>query len=452
VARAVMVGLATLSLLLAGCRPKAESGGHDTAPLLPPGTTTPPVVEGAARDVIVVSIDTWRRDALARFGGRGDMPFLDGLVAQGLTLDDHASCSNWTFASMLCVVTGQTNVEFGFVPLLPSDERAPIPFEPPTLAGHLGAHGFVTVLVSGNGFFGEEYGADAGFQWSDVPSTDVAEELFDQALTTLAEARVPASDGRFYLHVHLMEPHSPYTPPEAYMGEVNKLPPCPYPLETKDEQYEVTDDLWDDLPADEQALVLAHLEARYRAELKWLDDQLAAAISAMEEGGLLDNALLVVMADHGEQFFEHDQQGHAWSLFTEETDVAVVFSGPTIVPGRWAGPTSHVDVAPTIVSMLGLPSMPYATGHPVGEAPADRARHFITVGKVSVRQGIEVAGTRLLYDWDGSISMYRTPSDPAQQVDVWDPTDPEAAALWSALSVEVARAEPLIPREPPVAP
>lgn len=77
------------------------------------GPTTAAVGESALaflgappRHLLMISIDTLRRDQLTRYGGHGNMPFLDGLLDEGVALDDHVACSNWTLHSTVCAMTG----------------------------------------------------------------------------------------------------------------------------------------------------------------------------------------------------------------------------------------------------------------------------------------------------------------------------------------------------------
>jgi hypothetical protein len=96
-----MSGLALGLALLAGCsKPAADSG-----------RSPPP-----QRDLIMISIDTLRRDSVGRYDGSDRTPFLDSLLAQGLTLDAHHACSNWTYGSILCGLGGADGVDVGWVP------------------------------------------------------------------------------------------------------------------------------------------------------------------------------------------------------------------------------------------------------------------------------------------------------------------------------------------------
>ncbi|MEM6930261.1 MAG: sulfatase-like hydrolase/transferase, partial [Myxococcota bacterium] len=85
-----------------------------TDPTLPTVGTAPIEFYGRRpKNLIMLSIDTFRKDHLGAHGDLGLTPFLDEIAAQGVVLEDHHQCSNWTFASTTCTVAGRTNVERG---------------------------------------------------------------------------------------------------------------------------------------------------------------------------------------------------------------------------------------------------------------------------------------------------------------------------------------------------
>jgi membrane-anchored protein YejM (alkaline phosphatase superfamily) len=92
---------------------------------------------------------------------------------------------------------------------------------------------------------------------------------------------------------------------------------------------------------------------RYRNAVYDVDHSLKQMMAALSESGQLDNTLVVITGDHGEEFFEHGFWGHTANFTATEVLVPMVLRGPGVPVGVEARPTSHVDVAPTILELLG---------------------------------------------------------------------------------------------------
>ncbi len=92
----------------------------------------------------------------------------------------------------------------------------------------------------------------------------------------------------------------------------------------------------------------------YRNAVRWSDANIGRMLDALAAAGELENTLVVVTGDHGEEFFEHGYFGHTSNFTSEQTHVAFVLGGPGVQPGRETRPTSHVDLAPTVLGRLGV--------------------------------------------------------------------------------------------------
>lgn len=91
----------------------------------------------------------------------------------------------------------------------------------------------------------------------------------------------------------------------------------------------------------------------YRNAVRWSDANIGRMLDALAASGELDDTLVVITGDHGEEFFEHGFFGHTSNFTAEQTHVTFVLGGPGVLPGRETRPTSHVDLAPTILGRLG---------------------------------------------------------------------------------------------------
>ena len=115
---------------------------------------------------------------------------------------------------------------------------------------------------------------------------------------------------------------------------------------------------------------------RYINSVHHLDQQLGRVLDELESSGQLDNTLVVITGDHGEEFMEHGRWGHNSEFHDEQVHVPLVIAGPGIDPAVINLPTSHLDVAPTVMRRLGVtsPSSDYAVGVPLDQVSPDRYR------------------------------------------------------------------------------
>lgn len=418
-----------LLLLIVACN------NRPAEPLPAPRGAFPVWTGEAPRDLIVLSIDTLRRDRLGSYGGP-PQPFLDDLAARSARLDAHRSCSNWTWASVLCAQTGRDNISSGSIPSMGGEAIGP---EVPTLATALAAAGYSTHLASANPLFSTDNQTAAGF--------GEVHDLEGAPLLDLYDALDLPETGPLYLHLHAFEPHAPYDPPERYLEGLEDLPPIRWDLSTKADHYDMTRS-WLGMVEEEREAVRQHLDLRYAGELRWLDDQLAELWSTLGDEGWLEDALVLLWSDHGEQFWEHGQQSHGYALHPEETDAIAWFWTPSVLPVAWTEPTTHADLAPTVLGALGLPALPGQTGQVVGEASPDRALFGLSDARVGVVQSVRQGDLQLHYWWSGSKQLYDLASDPGEQVDLYDPEDPRVAELWELLRAELERARPLVDARP----
>ncbi|MFT4626886.1 MAG: arylsulfatase A-like enzyme [Myxococcota bacterium] len=397
------------------------------------------------KNLLVISIDTLRRDQLGRYAGDNLTPFLDRVAEEGVALDDFMQCSNWTFASTTCTMQGRSNIDAGFMPMFAIHGGEPVPDDTEFLPTWLAPAGFRSILKSTNYNFSPVNNNAQGFD--DASETPVEDGWFAwgravQALSDMKTGTAPPD--RWYVHVHVMEPHRPYDPPAEFRGEVDALPPIPVDLTDADVHMDVVEN-WDDLTPGEQDLALAHLWALYRGDVRTLDDLIRQIWEDAAARGMLDDTLVVLWSDHGEQFFEHGDQRHAYSLNREENDAIAIFWAPNLRPQAWTGPTTAPDIVPTVLDAFDLPIPDSVTGIPAGGASPDRARFAFTVGRGGVIQGVRYGRWHLIYGWAGRLSLYDVVADPTEAVDLYDPQHPMLPTLWGLLEPKVLEADPLVP-------
>ena len=308
------------TMLLAACASTATSA--------PPNTAASP-----SPNIVLITLDTTRADRMGFLGSeRGLTPNLDGLARRGVVFSRAYAQVPLTTPSHATILTG-TYPGFNHVNYMGDALGKALPFLPDILHrnGYRTA-AFVGALVLdprklAPGFERGFDTYDAGFhrrRGSEdryVSLERRGEEVVNRALAWLDKQ--PA--GPFFLWIHLYDPHDPYSPPEPYKTRYQEKP--------------------------------------YDGEIAYTDSVVGRLITGLRTRGLLDSALLAVMADHGEAFGEHGENHHGIFLYDETIHVPLLFKLPGQHPSRKvASGVGLVDVAPTILRAAHLPVPPLMQG------------------------------------------------------------------------------------------
>ena len=409
--------------------------------------TTPVVRQPEAPDrpnLLVLLVDTLRADVVGLYGGdRGTTPTLDALGARGTVFGTAVSQSPWTLPSVATLMTGLPPRQHGAV-----GENDDLPRRGHARWGHLddavvtwaelAAHaGISTFAVSANPLVSAGTNLAQGFEtfvelpW-DAPGRNWASA---EDVNAAFLAWLPRRRGyRFVAYLHYMEPHDPYTPPSAS--------PPPAGIRPAIAAGWVRDvaDRGDAL----SALEVAHLKHRYTGEVAAWDRNLATLLDTLSRAGVLDETVVVVTADHGEEFLEHGGLTHGTHLYEESIRVPLVVAGPSIPAGRRDGLVQGIDVAPTLARALGtdfpgeLPGRDLFGAHEP-ERPAfletkrGRAQDGTRVELVAVR----TARWKLIQTPDLlQAELYDLVRDPTETT---DRSAVDGAAIVTALRADLAR-------------
>jgi arylsulfatase A-like enzyme len=317
-------------------------------------------------DVIVVLADTLRADRVGACGGPpGLTPFLDRLAASGVVFTNAYSTSSWTNPAVASLFTSRFPSQHHvtrFDSKLADDEV--------TLAERLAAGGWWTLGMVANFRLAADAGYAQGFaSWSahvvgrggKVRAKRIADDTLTYYDTFFAAARTTRWTRRtrpVFFYLHFMEPHSPYDPPERLRRRIAGAPP-PGMSDAEANARLVDADRWGQLSNVE----VARLARLYDAEVVELDLRLERLFAALRARGLLERAIVVVTADHGEEFREHGDLLHGRTLYEEGVRVPLIVTGPGVPAGRVVTQeVSLVDVAPTLLALLGLPAEPRFEG------------------------------------------------------------------------------------------
>jgi arylsulfatase A-like enzyme len=164
------------------------------------------------------------------------------------------------------------------------------------------------------------------------------------------------------------------------------------------------------------------LRGLYDGEVEYLDQCFGTLVDGLAARGLRDNTAVILLADHGEGFFEHGSLGHAYGHWFEVTQVPLVMWVPGLTDKEITVDTtvSHVDLAPTILDLLGLPPEPRMQGESL--VPMALRQGPWTPRVVPAEYGrsysLRAANLRYIVDYSGKETLFDTVDDPIEKTDV----------------------------------
>jgi len=328
--------------------------------------------------LIFLTVDTLRADRLGAFGGNlGLTPNLDALADESIVFTSTYAPTSLTLPSVSAMMTGRYPSELGIWL-----NESGLPGSTPTLAGELKSRGWRTFAVVSNFVLRRQSGLDAGFDHYD-DSFDDREAVRDLPERTAAASTdaglamfdlcTAGGDARCLVWIHYQDPHGPYTPTEERRARF-----LPIEREAADGRRVLPvrrgSNGLGGIPSyqylDEQREV-AFYRAGYDAEVSYMDEEIGRLLGGLEERGLMDDALIVFAADHGESLGEGDYW-FAHGAYLSEVLVRVPFflRIPGRAPGRRTDVVSLVDLYGTLLRQL--------TGE--SELPDHRGRDLLAEG------------------------------------------------------------------------
>ncbi|MFT7578919.1 MAG: arylsulfatase A-like enzyme [Myxococcota bacterium] len=327
-----------------------------------------PVPPAQDVNVLLIIIDAVRADVLgpARTLSKTITPGLDPIFTEGVGFTQAFSVSNQTRPSTVALLTSQPPSIGQFYArsfvLAPWFKKRFYAGDPPLLTRTLARHGWRVETIGHN-----------HFQWDSLPigldhgwdrATDFRRAPEDTPLITDEAIRFvdTHADERWFLAVNYTAPHTPYKPPEASLAAVVEA-------------------LGEAVPKQ------GDIPRSYLGELAWVDQHATRLLAALEARGLDQRTLVIVTADHGEVMHHHHscQSGtfkmpchfsHGLTLYDEELNIPLGLRLPGGLPAGVVieRPISHLDVAPTVLGLLGLPHEPGHTGRSWADGLLDAAK------------------------------------------------------------------------------
>lgn len=370
-------------------------------------------------NVLIYLIDSLRADRLGAYGYDKEVsPAIDAFAESALVFDNATANSSWTKSAVASIFTG----------LWPASHQTitredKLPDAAFTLAEALRDEGYVTVGFSTNPSIAGEFGFAQGFDRLTLLHRDTyAEEVTRQAAAWLHDF-----DGKrpFLLYVHTLDPHDPYVPPPEQFARWSPDVPTDFAARSNKVVNRLNQRATRRHEAGE---TLASLEALYDGEIASNDRGFAGLLRLLEESGELRDTVVVLVADHGEDFGEHGAWRHGNLLSRKGLHVPLMVRLPgQHRPGREPGLVQQIDILPTLLELLEIDApqpiegeslLPLFLGRPAADRPAFAYVRF----SPPTRFGVLWRGWKLVSRADGEgrgpSRLFHLKSDPAEQRNV----------------------------------
>jgi len=429
IARSICAYFALLSL-----------GACATAP--PPPARIAAIEESQRPErVVLITIDTLRADYVGSYGSKlARTPTLDRLAAGGVRFETAISPTPMTMPSHASIMTGLDPTLHG----VHSNAKFRLDDGIPTLAEQFQAHGFETAAFISSVVLDRRYGLARGFDTYDDRmgfrrniegatggyAERSADEVVDATLHWLESA-----PNRFFLWVHFYDPHGSYDPPRGFRPKQSAPTGSPEEIGTLEYAKQVFPPL-------------------YAGEIYFADTELGRLLRMLNRKFSADRTLLVVTSDHGESLGEHDELTHTLTVYDATQKVPLLIKGPAVPRGRVVDSQVRlVDVAPTILSLSGLPAIERTTGQ-------DLRPWIAGVREDGLDAYVETLETQLAYGWSPVLGLrtseykylrtvrpelYALDADPDELNDLAANHPAKLKELDAALEAHLSDALPVVP-------
>jgi len=384
------------------------------------------------KNVILILMDTNRADNFAAFNTKSVVktPGFDSFAAEGVVFENAYAQENWTKPSVATVLSGtypdthQTKKDSSL-----------LPGEVELVSEHLKQEGFQTAGFVANGYVSDKFGFQKGWDvfknYIRESKPSQAEKVFGDSLSWLKEHK----DEKYFLYIQTIDPHVPYRfnnedTTQYYAGNYDGA-------------------LGNNISHDDQ--VAANSKAPSASDLKWLkamyygevthhDNEMGKFFAEIKTLGVLDDTMVIITNDHGEELGEHGKFGHGHSLYEELLRAPMVIHYPPLINAGVLHNevAENVDLSPTIVDALGLKPMakadglsllPLLKGEPV-QRPYYAMSEFMENGRA-----IRVGGWKMIWAGGTPVHIYHS------QVDRSETKDLSKTALIARRMLEVHAGE-----------
>ncbi|TAH46208.1 MAG: tetratricopeptide repeat protein [Gammaproteobacteria bacterium] len=271
--------------------------------------------------VLLISIDTLRPDGLGWVSGKNQTPRIDAIAQSGIAFKNAVAPAPLTLPSHASIMTGRNPARHGV-----RDNGQNLPESVEVLATRMKQAGYDTAAFVSAFVLLKRFGLDRGFDLYDDHLTNGKEGWLDRPAGETVDSALGWIHERagkpWFAWIHLYDPHTPYAPPAGFEG------------------------------ADERS--------RYLGEIRYVDREIGRLLDDLGASG--QSPLIVISGDHAEAFGEHGEIEHGLFVYDTTTLVPLLFNHPGLAPAQPRIQPRLIDIAPTILELLGLPTLSESDG------------------------------------------------------------------------------------------
>lgn len=348
-------------------------------------------------NILLITVDTLRADALEPYGAvQGSSAAIARLASEGVVFEDAQSAASWTLPSFASIFTSQAVSTHGCI-----EFRVQLHDSFETLAECLVGAGWDTACIISQAVVGRRHHLDQGFVHYDdglvlgehAPERQVSSPYIEERAERFLRAKAAARDGRpWFLWLHPFDPHTDYLVHEGFGGKLD----------------------------------LGNVAGKYAGEVAFTDAHVGRVLEVLEELGLDDDTVVILTADHGEEFGDHGGQGHAHTLYSELVHVPLVVRAPGFVPRRVQDTVRSIDLYPTLCELAGLPIPDHVAGSSFvaamrGEPLEPRAALAeMQAGPSKGKSSLVLGPWKLIRDPEDplNVELFHRPDDPREQTNL----------------------------------
>jgi len=412
-------------------------------------------------NVFIILVDTLRADRVGALGADRELtPTFDSVAETSYVFRKAYSSSSWTSPAVASLFTSRYPSQHqvvDFDSVLAADELS--------LAESLSERGYRCGGFSASALVSPTFGFDQGFEFFESQGVTVigGREYVERSSDTAGRALRWIDNGRdqpkrpLFVYMHLMDPHIPYAPRSGAVKRVFAERHRPDTrrvnrLLKKHLSNPIVESMRDDV------------RGLYDAEVNTFDTDLESFLRSLEERDLLENSILVITSDHGEELWDHGGFGHHHSLHDELLHVPVLIRTPYQRAGyEVTEPISLLDIAPTLLDLLKIPPVQQFEGRSLASSMKSRFEKWIDwlaspdqalrsdsigipselilpqiVRRTAHERSLIIGDTQLIRDFDGAEHFFDLGVGTAEPPD-GAVSASEKEALRSALNGFVAR-------------
>jgi len=434
-------------------------------------------------NILLVILDATRVDACSCYGcPHLTTPALDEIAREGVLFEQAISSAPWTLPAFASIFTGLYPGQIGIY------ERRRLRSDIPTLATLLLRAGYATFLITNNSWLSADFGLQQGFQtvhrqwqclqtareinslllmeratssnWTSTVVRELKKGSFLVNATnafftrTLAYRRdqgasrilrpvarwIKSQKSPWFACVHYLESHLPYKPPVEWVRRFAKDMALAKRWLKRDHIRAAWRHMAGVEMLTEQDLSMWH--ALYLAETAYADYHLGQLMNWLRRTGRLDNTVVVVVADHGENLGEHGLLDHQYCIYDTLLHVPMVIRYPALLPRgqRITYQVQTLDIFRTLLGLAGVPLPEVVSGHDLilqtegrpftvaeyGVPRPPKQRNLLRFGLQPEHLdrfrrgfiGIRTSSHKLIVASDGSRELYRWPTDPTERLNL----------------------------------